>query len=62
VLVLHDAVNAWSLVIPVIVLPDGSNLQRFQLVVGILVFVAMPLLFRRDTDQQVRLTAPRFRP
>lgn len=44
VLVLHTAVNAWSLVIPVMVLPDGSNLRPFQLVVGILVFVALLLL------------------
>jgi len=49
-------------VVAVMVLTDGSNLPPFQMVVGILVFVAMPLLFRRDTDQQVRLTAPRFRP
>lgn len=45
VLVLHTAVNAWSLIIPVMVLPDGSNLQAFQIVVGILVLTAIALLF-----------------
>jgi membrane protease YdiL (CAAX protease family) len=45
VLVLHTAVNAWSLIIPVMVLPDGSNLRPFQIVVGILVLTAVALLF-----------------
>jgi len=44
VLVLHTAVNAWSLIIPVMVLPDGSNLRPFQIVVGILVLTAVALL------------------
>ncbi len=44
VLVLHTAVNAWSLIIPVMVLPDGSNLRPFQIVVGILVLAAVALL------------------
>lgn len=44
VLVLHTAVNAWSLIIPVMVLPDGSNLRPFQIVVGILVLTAAGLL------------------
>jgi len=44
-LLLHTAVNAWSMVIPVMVLPDGSNLRPFQLVVSILVVVAVALLF-----------------
>jgi len=44
VLVLHTAVNAWSLIIPVMVLPDGSNLRPFQIVVGILVLTAIVLL------------------
>ncbi len=44
VLVLHTATNAWLLVIPVMVMPDGSNLRPFQLVVGILVLVAGTLL------------------
>ncbi len=48
VLMLHTAVNAWSSVIPVMVVPDGSNLRPFQLVVGILVLTAMALLFRAD--------------
>ena len=43
-LVLHTAVNAWSLIIPVMVLPDGSNLRPFQIVVGILVLTAVALL------------------
>jgi hypothetical protein len=38
VLVLRNAVNTWSLVIPVIVLPDCSKLQPFRLVVSIRVF------------------------
>lgn len=45
VLVLHTAVNAWSLVIPVMVLADGSNLRPFQIVVGMLVVTAVALLF-----------------
>ena len=44
VLVLHTAVNAWSLIIPVMVLPDGSNLRPFQIVIGILVLTAVALL------------------
>ena len=44
VLALHTAVNAWSLIIPVMVLPDGSNLRPFQIVVGILVLAAVALL------------------
>ncbi len=44
VLVLHTAVNAWPLIIPVMVLPDGSNLRPFQIVVGILVLTAVSLL------------------
>jgi hypothetical protein len=31
-------------VIPVMVMPDGSNLRPFQLMVGILVFTALLLL------------------
>ena len=41
--VLHTAVNAWALIIPVMVLPDGSNVRPFQLVVGLLVLVAIGL-------------------
>ncbi len=48
VLVLHTAVNAWFLVIPVMVLPDGSNLRPFQIVVGLLVLTAGALLCRTD--------------
>jgi hypothetical protein len=61
VLVLHTAVNAWSLVIPVMVLPDGSNLRPFQLVVGILVLAAL-LLLRRDPTPKVGSDTPQSRP
>lgn len=44
VLVLHTAVNAWSMIIPVMVLADRSNLRPFQIVVGILVLTAVALL------------------
>jgi hypothetical protein len=44
VLVLHTAVNAWLMIIPVTVLPDGSNLRMTQFVVGILVLTAVALL------------------
>jgi len=44
VLVLHTAVNAWLMIIPVTVLPDGSNLRISQFVVGILVLAATLLL------------------
>ncbi len=44
VLVLHTATNAWFLVIPVMVMPDGSNLRPFQLTVGILALLAVTLL------------------
>jgi membrane protease YdiL (CAAX protease family) len=54
VLVLHTAVNAWSLVIPVMVLPDGSNLRPFQLVVGILVLVAAVLLFSSSAEPRLQ--------
>jgi uncharacterized protein len=47
-LVLHTAVNAWSSVIPVMVMPDGSNLRPFQFVVGILAITALALLIRAD--------------
>jgi len=36
------------LIIPVMALPDGSNLRPFQLVVGILVVTAVALLCRRE--------------
>ena len=56
VLVLHTAVNAWSLIIPVMVLPDGSNLRPFQIVVGILVLTAVALLVlgERSSNQVPR--------
>jgi hypothetical protein len=59
VLVLHTAVNAWSSVILVMVLPDGSNLRSFQWVVGILVVAAL-LLFRGGRSR--RPAQPHFRP
>ncbi|PZO56970.1 MAG: CPBP family intramembrane metalloprotease [Phormidesmis priestleyi] len=43
-LVLHTAINAWAVVIPVIVMPDGSNLRPYGLAVGLLVLVALGLL------------------
>ena len=48
VLILHTAVNAWSMIIPVMALPDGSNQRPFQIVVGIQVVVAALLLFLAD--------------
>jgi membrane protease YdiL (CAAX protease family) len=45
VLVLHTAINAWLMIIPVTVLPDGSNLRLTQFVVGILVMVGGALLW-----------------
>jgi len=55
VLVLHTAVDAWALIIPVMALPDGSNLRPFQIVVGTLVLTAIALLFHggRVPDQFV---------
>jgi len=52
VLVLHTAVNAWTLVIPVMVMADGSNLRPFQMMVSILVFVAMLLLLHCDDGSE----------
>ncbi len=52
VLVLHTATNAWLLIIPVMVMPDGSNLRPFQLVVGILFLVAVVLLMARPTERR----------
>ena len=43
-LVLHTAVNAWGWVIPVMVMPDGSNLRPYGLAVGLLVVIALGLL------------------
>ena len=48
VFILHTAVKAWSMIIPVMALPDGSNLRPFQIVVGIQVVVAIVLLLRRQ--------------
>ncbi|MEP6969400.1 MAG: type II CAAX endopeptidase family protein [Betaproteobacteria bacterium] len=55
-LVLHTAVNAWSLIIPVMVLPDSSNLRPFQIVVGILELSAVALLAlgERSTNKVLR--------
>ena len=44
VLVLHTAANAGSLIIRVMVLPDGSNARPFQLVVDVLVLTAVVLM------------------
>lgn len=48
VLLLHTSVNAWPMLIPVMVLPDGTNLQPFQIVVVLLVLSAGTLLCRRN--------------
>ncbi len=45
VLILHTAVNAWSMIIPVMALPDGTNQRPFQIVVGLQVLVAIALLW-----------------
>lgn len=47
-LVLHTAVNAWSWVIPVMVMLDSGNLRPYGLAVGLLIFVALGLL--RDVE------------
>jgi uncharacterized protein len=44
VLVLHTAVNAWSWVIPVMVMQEGGTLQPYGLAVGLLVLIALGLL------------------
>lgn len=61
VLVLHTAANAWSSVIPVMVMPDGRNLRPFQIVVCILVVVALLLLIRRDAPHPVGSVPPHAR-
>jgi uncharacterized protein len=43
-LVLHTAVNAWGWVIPIMVMPDGSNLRPYGLAVGLLVAIALGVL------------------
>ena len=43
-LVLRTSVNAWSWVIPIMVMQDGGNLRPYELTVGLLVFVALGLL------------------
>ncbi len=55
-LVLHTAVNAWSSVIPVMVMPDGSNLRPFQFVVAILVVTAAALLVSPDPTPHCGVT------
>ncbi len=49
VLILHTAVNAWSMIIPVMALPDGSNQRPFQIIVGIQIVVAAVLLLWRHS-------------
>ena len=56
VLVLHTAVNTWSLIIPVMVRPDGSNQRPFQIVVGILVLTAVALLFTGERSPHTVVT------
>ncbi len=58
VLALHTSVNAGFLIIPVMVMPDGSNLRPFQWTVGILVLVAVMLLTpRSNRPEQERVRA-----
>ena len=47
-LVLHTAVNAWSWVIPVMVMREGGTLRPYELAVGLLVLIALGLL--RDSE------------
>jgi len=48
VLLLYTTANAWLMIVPVTVLPDGSNLRLSQFVVGILVLTAVVLLLRGE--------------
>jgi membrane protease YdiL (CAAX protease family) len=59
-LVLHTAVNAWGWVIPVMVLPDGSNLRPYRLAVGLLVVIALGLLC--DAAPHLPLRSPPPKP
>ncbi len=43
-LVLHTAVNAWSWVIPIMVMGHGGTLRPYELTVGLLVLIALGLL------------------
>jgi hypothetical protein len=47
-LVLYTTANPWLMIVPVTVLPDGSNLRLSQFVVGILVLTAVVLLLRGE--------------
>ncbi len=49
-LVLHTAVNAWSWVIPIIVMEHSGNLRPYGLTVGLLVFIALALLCDAEQD------------
>jgi membrane protease YdiL (CAAX protease family) len=53
-LVLHTAVNAWAWVIPVMVMPDGSNLRPYGLAVGLLVVIALGLLCDAEPHLSLR--------
>ncbi len=55
-LVLHTAVNAWGLVIPIMVMPDGSNLRPYGLAVGLIVLIALGLLC--DAKPHLPLRSP----
>ena len=55
-LVLHTAVNAWAWVIPVMVMPDGSNIRPYGLAVGLLVLIALGLLC--DAEPHLPLRSP----
>ena len=62
VLALYTTAKASPWVIPVMVLSDGSYRRPFQMVVGVLVFVALLLLFRCHGGPQVGSNAPQVLP
>lgn len=52
-LVLHTAINAWAWVIPIMVMPDGSNLRPYGLAVGLLVLLAVLCLSQSSPPTDV---------
>ncbi|KPQ32403.1 MAG: CAAX amino terminal protease family [Phormidesmis priestleyi Ana] len=56
VLVLHTAVNAWSWVIPGMIMREGSSLRPYGLAVGLLVLIALGLLRDAETPITMRKT------
>ncbi len=47
-LVLHTTINSWAWVIPVMVMPDGSNLRLYGMALGLLMLIALGLLYKMD--------------